>query len=265
MRRLLWAVACCCATAPLAAQDTHLHHMHSHRGAGPHFIDAFFTENAYLERKIRPDVFTSHGDGGTVSGAQIEVEWALLRNVAAIIHAPVLHLAPTGGSTETGLGDASIGLKVAPINDRSRLIVAFGSDLDLPTGNQSRGLGEGHAVAAPFALAWVPFGPEKRFLLQAGFHAEVPLVSGAEKHGEAGLVLSWTSPQGISPIVEGIAHIPLDGGATSWSVAPEVRWEFREGWETGAGVKLPVSGPRENDYQVIVGLIHHFALPFADE
>ena len=246
------------------APSGHPDEPHSHRGLGPHFIDAFFTENAYLERKIRPDFSFASGEALDRYTVQVEVEWALLRNVAAIVHAPVHRLVPAVGRSETGLGDVSIGLKVAPINDRRRFILALGSDLALPTGDEDRGLGEGHASAAPFALAWVPFGSERRWLLQLGSHVELPLASGHEKHAELGAALSWTSSLGLTPIVEGLVTAPLEGGRPSWAVAPEFRWEVAEGWELGAAVRVPVGGPREEDYRLAAGFIHHFALPFDD-
>jgi hypothetical protein len=274
MRRLVLAAAALAFPGPAATAQTtsllaspspayfHPHHPHTHRGPGPHFIDAFFTENAYLERKIRPDFLVSSGDAEDRYTLQVEAEWAFLRNVAGIIHVPVHRIVPVVGSSETGFGDVSVGLKVAPINDRRRFILALGSDLAFPTGDQDRGLGEGHATAAPFALAWIPFGPERRWLLQLGSHVEVPLTSGHEKHAELGAAVSWTSPLGLTPIVEGLVETPLDGGRSAWAVAPEFRWEVAGGWEIGAAVRIPVAGPREENYRLAAGLIHHFAFPF---
>ena len=55
MRKLLMAVAAAVGLTPAAGRAQHHEHehesgeVHSHRGPGPHFIDASYTENAYLE------------------------------------------------------------------------------------------------------------------------------------------------------------------------------------------------------------------------
>ena len=261
----LCAVGACLAVGPLAAQHADHEHadVHSHRGPGPHFIDAFFTENAYVERKIRPDFAFATGPEGDRLLGNLEVEWALFPPLSLIVHAPFQHLRPDAGDTQTGIGDVSVGAKYALVNDRARFILAIGSDVALPTGDEARGLGAGHAALAPFLLAWLPLGPERRFLLQAGGHLELPLAGDEPEHAEVGAAISWTSPVGLSPILEGLVEVPLDGGSASWFVAPEARWEFLPAWEAGAALRVPVAGPEadEEDWRIVVGLIRHFALP----
>lgn len=236
--------------------------VHSHRGPGPHFIDAFYTENAYFERKLRPDYFYSTGEDGERSTARLEVEWALRRGLSVVVHAPVHRLALEGASTHTGVGDLTVGPKFALVNDRRSLILATGADVALPTGSTTRGLGEGRWTAAPFVLASVPFGHQRRWLAQAALHADVPLERGGGMRGEFGAALSWTSPLGVTPILEWIAEIPLEGGESpSWALAPGVRWEFAESWELGASIRVAFGRPREEDLRIGVGLIRHFVLP----
>lgn len=265
MRMKLMLLACVFAPAMAASQqpeEKHGHGVHSHRGPGPHFIDAFFTENAYIERKVRPDLFVQIGEEGDHYTAQLEVEWALWRNFSVIVHAPfVQHVSPTDGAGQTGIGDLSIGPKLAVINDREAFILALGGDLAIPTGDAERGLGEEHAAAAPFLLAWLPFGPDRRWLAQSGVHIDVPLEGDEHAHAEVSAALSWTSPLGVTPIIEAISEFSVEGGPTSWAVAPEVRWEFAPAWEVGAAVRVPVGGPREEDVRIAVGVIRHFALP----
>lgn len=242
--------------------QTGSHEVHSHRGPGPHFIDAFWVENAYLERKLRPDVLFARGDEADRYTARLEVEWAVLPRVSLIAHVPAHHLAPVAGDAETGFGDVTLGPKLALINDRRRLILAVGGDFLVPTGDEDRGLGEGHAAVAPFALAWLPFGPARRFLLQGAAHVELPLESEGENHLELGTALSWTSALGISPLLEAVAEVPLEGAEdASWAIAPGFRWEFAPAWEVGGSARIPVAGPREADVELIVGLIRHFPLP----
>ena len=193
MRRLLMSLALTAVLGPSGvwAQDKHGdQEHHSHRGPGPHFLDAFFTENAFLERKIRPDVFFLSGEEGNRYIAQIEVEWAVARNVSFIVHAPFHHLRPEAGSNETGIGDIAIGSKFAIVNNPASFILAVGADFAFPTGDKDRGLGAGHAGAGPFALAWVPFGPGRRWLLQTSSHVEIPFDGDEEVEAEFAAALS---------------------------------------------------------------------------
>ena len=96
---------------------------------------------------------------------------------------------------------------------------------------------------------------------QTSGHLSVPLASSEDTHGELSVALSWTSPIGVTPIVELITEFSTGGGPAFWSVAPEFRWEFAAEWELGAAVRLPLSDTREADYEIAFGLIRHFGLP----
>lgn len=264
MRLFAALVALACLGTPVAAQEHDHEHgrPHSHRGPGPHFIDAFFTENAYIERKLRPDLFLASGDGSDLATFRLEVEWALLRNLSLIVHAPLHRVMPAGLEAETGIGDVSAGPKLAVINDRAAFILALGADVVFATGDEARGLGHGQGAIAPFVLAWLPFGPERRWLVQGAIHVDIPLQRDHETHAELGTAVSWTSPVGVTPIVELLAELPVDGAEpAALAVAPQFRWEFAPAWEVGAALRLPIGGPREEDYRVAVGFIRHFPLP----
>ncbi len=258
-------VAACLAPAPVVAQAQHAHEqthgLHSHRGPGPHFIDAFFTENAFLERKIRPDVLILSGATADRYTAQVEVEWALIPRASLIVRLPFHRLDVVGLPSETGIGDVEIGAKVALVNDTRRVILAAGADLELPTGDADRGLGEEHAAAAPFLLAWLPFGAERRWLLQTAAHLEVPLETDPTTEALVSAAVSWTSPLGITPLVEWLVEFEVNDPDPVWAVAPEFRWEFAAGWEVGAAVRVPVTGPTDEHVRVAVGAIRHFPLP----
>jgi hypothetical protein len=254
--------------APAPAQepptDRHSHSSesvaHSHRGPGPHFIDAFHTENAYLERKVQPDVSYLSGDHADLVTATLEIEWALFRRLALIVHAP-MHSRSSAIRRETGVGDLSLGVKVPVVLRPSSLIIAAGADLVVPTGDEDRGLGAGHAAAEPFVLAWLPFGPDRRWLIQTAGHLDMPLAGDEPVGAEVAAALSWTSPFGITPLLEGIGEFPVEGdGGPTWWLAPGVRWEFLSAWETGASLRVGVSGPEVEDgrFQVTVGLIRHY-------
>ncbi len=260
----------CCALVLLVptlairavAQEAHTH-IHSHRGPGPHFIDAFFVENAYLERKIRPDIFFTSGEDGKEYTGMVEVEYAVAPRLALIVHAPFRSIVSDLGERESGIGDISVGAKFALVNDKERFILAIGSDLEIPTGDAMRGLGEEHAAAAPFLLAWLPFGQERRFTLQTAAHMDIPFGGDDEEtHLEIGNALSWTSPLGLTPMFETLVHVDTETGDATWAIAPGFRYEFAHAWELGATVQVPVGGHQHEDYTLGFGMIHHFEIPW---
>jgi hypothetical protein len=90
-------------------------------------------------------------------------------------------------------------------------------------------------------------------------HTDIPLEGAEGAHWETSAALSWTSPVGVTPIVEFGASF-ASGEEVAWFAAPEFRWEVAPSWEVGAAVRLPIAGPQPEAYRIAVGAIRHFAL-----
>ena len=259
--------------AALAAQDQHPpvddHHAEPHAeahpdhgGPGPHFMDAFFIENAFIATKIRPDLaFTSVADGSVGTGS-VEVEWGVGERFSLIAHAPY-HRMVDLGHAERGLGDLGVGGKVALINRPGSFILSGGAKLEIATGDAARHLGHGYWAAEPFLFAWVPFGPEKRFSFQSAALVKIPFDRLEQDQAEIGAALTWTSPIAVTPVLEAITEFEFAHVDPSWWIAPGFRFPVASGWEIGASFRLPVAGPtsHEEDYRFVFGLVRVIRLP----
>ncbi len=258
------AIVCCSlATTPVVAQHEGQHHADSHGGPGPHLVDAFFTEHAFIERKIRADFSFMNTDDWNRFTGQIEVEWAISPNAALIVRAPMHYIDRPESFDNSGVGDIALGSKLAVVNNQDAFILAVGAELTMPTGNAARGLGSEHAWAGPFALAWLPFGPDRRWTFQTASHLEIPFAGDEGAEAEVATALSWTSPLGVTPTFETISVFPLGGGGASWWAAPGFRWSFFSNSEMGASLRIPVTGPEaaEENIQIVLGFIRHFPVP----
>ncbi len=99
----------------------------------------------------------THVSGDTSGvGPGFEFNYGLLPNGQLHVVAPLSFDSPAGGPTQFGYGDTELGFKYRFIEedkDGSRPQVGVFPLLELPTGDQSRGLGSGHARA--FFPLWV--------------------------------------------------------------------------------------------------------------
>ena len=99
----------------------------------------------------------THVDGDTSGvGPAIEFNYGLLPNAMAHIVAPAAFDIPSGGPNQFGHGDTELGFKYRFIEqDKNGSWPSIGTFplLELPSGDQSRGLGAGHVRA--FLPLWV--------------------------------------------------------------------------------------------------------------
>ncbi len=89
-------------------------------------------------------------------GPGFELNYGLIPNGQLHIVAPMAFDSPTGGPTQFGYGDTELGFKYRFIDEDkngSRPMVGVFPFLELPTGDESRGLGSGHARI--FLPLWV--------------------------------------------------------------------------------------------------------------
>lgn len=106
---------------------------------------------------------TYSNDKGSLSGTapHFEVNYGVIPNVQLHILAPMAYDKPQGEATLYGFGDLELGVKYRFIQEtESRPMVGTFPILHLPTGNQSRGLGNGEAqlfLPLWFQKAWGPW------------------------------------------------------------------------------------------------------------
>lgn len=175
---------------------------------------------------------------------------------------PIASLENASGGRSTGIGDIALGYKrvLAHSLDRGNIFSAS-AEVKLPSGRESKGLGDGFAVFEPF-LTFGQILPGKGFIqAQAGFG--FPLSGGhdGETFWRAAVGKSFT--QGRfgrfwSPMVEVLgARVLASGHAVEWDLVPgtQVTLNARQHVRLGAGVRLPVTDPDVRRKSLLVYLL----------
>ncbi len=95
-------------------------------------------------------------DKDKISGTapQVEVNYGLLQDVDLHLILPLFYVNPKEGSTHYGFGDIELGIKYRFVQEKDWLpMVGTFPLLELPTGNEKKGLGSGHVRA--FIPLWL--------------------------------------------------------------------------------------------------------------
>jgi len=174
---------------------------------------------------------------------------------------PVASLDNPSGRT-TGIGDIALGYKrvLAHSFDRGNIFSAS-AEVILPTGRESKGLGDGVAVFEPF-LTFGQVLPRNGFIqAQAGFG--FPMSDGHDSEAFWRVAVGKSFSQGRfgrywSPMVELLAARPLaDQSSTEWDILPglQVTLNARQHVRLGAGVRMPLTDSSERKKSVLVYLL----------
>ncbi|MGH7951036.1 MAG: hypothetical protein ACREFE_03830 [Limisphaerales bacterium] len=86
------------------------------------------------------------GDGDTITGPAVEFNYGVLPDTQLHLVVPMTTVAPDGGPTVSGLGDTEFGIKYRFIHETNGWPqIGIFPMAELPTGDSSRGLGNGRA------------------------------------------------------------------------------------------------------------------------
>lgn len=172
-----------------------------------------------------------------------------------------------------GLGDIEIQpLKYAFIN-RPETILTGTVAITVPTGSQSRGLGEGKTVIAPHVF-WDQ--AHRNWYFGVNQAVEVGIGNNHEIHYEYSGVMSYSwireTGDGIAPpkpeqflvpqlSLEVLGETALggsDSGQTEITVLPGFHlWHTKSGWSVRAGLGIPVTEEREANKTVYIQIGNH--------
>ena len=221
---------------------------------------AFFTEKAFPENEAVWSTAFSRRDGTAVShdliyerrvGARGQIELALpLESISA------------EGRSERGIGDVAVAFKQVFATDRRNTrIASAGVEVLLPTGSESRGLGNGYTIVEPFAMGGHVL-PRNSFLQWHG-GIELPTDTargsrevflrtavGTTVAADRGFGRAWT------PQVELLWARP-EGGSSEWDVVPQLQVTLSKLQHVmvAAGVRIPVTERAERPTQGLVYLL----------
>jgi hypothetical protein len=134
-------------------------------------------------------------DGWSGTAPHIELNYGVITNVQLHLIAPLAYDAPKAGSTHYGYGDTELGFKFRFIQETDHLPqVGVFPLLEVPTGNESDGLGSGHVQA--FLPVWLQksFGD---WTVYGGGGYGINTGVGNENWGFAGAVIQRQVTQNI--------------------------------------------------------------------
>jgi hypothetical protein len=226
---------------------------------------ALVTEKAFPENETVLTTVVAGGDDATFENVLL-YEQRLGARSQFEVAVPLALQKDTGGDWQHGLGDIAVALKHAFFHSlESGTIVSAATELVLPTGKESQGLGKGVTIVEPF-VAVGQILPSDGFLhFQGG--VELPtdrdVASVANNEAFWRVALGKTFSQGRfgrswSPMVELLGARELGGDAsTQWDIVPQMQVTLskRQHIMINAGIRIPMTDRRERDTQVLTYLL----------
>ncbi len=130
--------------------------------AGPPFLtdDPEPVEHKHWEFYVA-SIYAKDKDGQSGTVPHIEINYGVWPNVQLHMIAPFVYVKPNDGSTQYGFGDLELGVKVRFLQETESIpMVGIFPLIEVPTGDSSRGLGNGRAqIFLPIWLqkSWGPW------------------------------------------------------------------------------------------------------------
>jgi len=270
-RRVAASCGLGCALAAwffLVPANGHVVHGHGH-DEELHFSHPLLAESPSPDTKARLDYTFAHADNGEDEDEheiEVELELALHRTFSVEVGIPVVFLDEEGESSESDLGNIEVGLKFANYEfERHGLLLGYGIEFGLPTGDDSKGIGSnnefefepfldvgykrGHWEVVSFVTFAIPVNQEEDeevetelgYNLSLLYHVNTRLQALLELEGET--VLSGE-----------------EDGDTVVNLQPafKVRPVADQPFLIGVGVAFPLTNQEEFDVQTKVSSFYHF-------
>jgi mono/diheme cytochrome c family protein len=221
---------------------------------------AFFTEKAFPENEA---VWTMSvtGPGEQSIEGELVYEKRLGSRAQIELVVPVGAWQDDAGGWSRGLGDLAVAFKrTLHASMRRGQISAAGLEVILPTGDASRGLGNGYTVVEPFAM-WGQVLPWNSYVQ---WHAGIELPTDSDAPREAFLRTAVgttiAADRGFgrawSPQLEVLWARP-EGGASEWDLVPQfqVTLSKLQHVMVAAGVRIPITQRAERRPQALAYLL----------
>ena len=225
----------------------------------PGYVSLFFTDPAFLERRIRPRFEVTDTQVGEQYRESILVAWSIARRLGVEVEGSFVQLDPEFGGGSSAFGGMEVAPMVSIFHDTERyLIVTARAGFSAPIGDQDDWLATHGWEWKPRLLFWKGSGTEGRNALQIEFGYDQ--VFDGTREQEPVLVFGagyshWTR-SGWIPILEVTAFerwgVPDHEGATP------VGTEDGSAWFTLRPTGTPIvdtDALEESDERVLAGTI----------
>ncbi len=268
-------------TSAAAAQDDDAHN-HDVEGAdrasnpehdhGPfdlHFSHPIVAESPSPDTKVRLDYgFSDLDEDGGVSrnGVRIEVEYAFHPSFSIELDVPYTFRAVEEAGTESSFDNVEIALKFANFAfAESGILLGYGIEFGLPTGDPDKGIGSDHIVEL---VPFLDFGYKRGHVELVSFaEFAVPTNQNEEEEVETEFEFTFSSLYHFAPRLEGLLEFDgatvLSGeeaGETVLNVNPGLKFRLLGSRRLAVGLNagFPLTNHREFDVRVLASVFYHF-------
>jgi len=201
--------------AALAARAASAQHTHDHAAeAGEeghllHFSHPIFTESISPDTKLRLDFAQGWGDEANEFEVEFEGEFAFTRAISLQVVAPYVVVSPRSADASSRLGTVELAVKMANYAFAEHgVLVGYGMQLGLPTGNDSVGIGSDHLWdLGPFLAVGYKRGPIE---LVGRSVFGIPVNQAAGEEVETALAYDFSGLYHVARRIEGM--VELNGG-----------------------------------------------------
>ena len=241
-----------------------------HESAKIHFLHAILNESPTPDTKIRFDYFYRNIEEGEEKANEhnlgIELEYAFHPSFSVELGIPYTIIDPEEESSEANINNIEIGLKFANYAfAEQRLLLGYGIEFGLPTGNDEEGIGSDHIFEVePFLSLGYKAGG---FELVGFVFFGIPTNQEEDEEVETELSYIFSVLYDFSRKIKGL--LELDGetvlngeeeGETVVNLSPGILLEpfGVHNIHVGLGASFPISDRKKFDYGINTSVFYHF-------
>jgi len=240
-------------------------------------IHSFRVEPAFTRRDLLIDYGFRNEAEGNEQEIEVELEWALTRRLGIILEVPYVSLDPDDAGKADGFGNFAISPRVL-LAEYERFLLAFGLEIESPTGSRSSGIAENEVALAPSLSAWADLGgwwaanaqsgveytcesdQSELFVRASLIHTFAPDRASRDSHAEHAHA-HGLHPGLFSLVLEIDTTVGLSGdddGDTEVEGIIGAYYGFSEKLDLRIAYQFPFSHSEQLNSGAVAGLIHHF-------
>jgi hypothetical protein len=269
LNRLCRAALCCL----LAVGYTTLVQAQEHHHGDDeelHFSHPLIAESPSPDTKVRFDYFYRkfgrNADNAVEHGPRVEFEYAFRREFSIELDAPYTFQHSDSQPRVNHADTLGVGLKFANFALKEHhVLLDYGVEFGLPTGNDAKGIGSGHLVEIePYFGAGLK---HEKFEVVAfssvGVLANKHPADDKSNDFNYRFSLLLKPHPGVQPLIEMDGATALNGpesGRTVINISPGIKFmpPHSEHWQFGFGAGFPVTNTKDFNARLVLSVFYHF-------